>query len=45
MINDQDRDVLNELMYGETERLFQVTKQVVLDRERIIFGDYMNGID
>lgn len=45
MISDQDREVLNELMYGETERLFQVTKQVVLDRERIIFGDYMNGIE
>ena len=43
MINDEDKEVLKELIFTETERNFQVTKENVLDRERIIFNDYMFG--
>ena len=45
MISQADVEVLNQLMYAETEKLFQVTKEMIMDRERIIFGDYMFGID
>jgi dynein heavy chain len=41
MINDDDKTVLHDLIFAETERLFQVTKENILDRERIVFNDYM----
>lgn len=43
MINDDDKEVLKTLIFTETERNFQVTKENILDRERIIFNDYMQG--
>lgn len=43
MINEDDKDVLKALMFTETERNFQVTKDMIMDRERIIFGDYQFG--
>lgn len=45
MISDEDKDVLQELIFTESERGFSVTKENILDRERIIFGDYMFGND
>jgi hypothetical protein len=43
MINDDDKEVLAELIFQQTEKEFQVGKGAVLDRERIIFGDYQFG--
>lgn len=43
MINEDDKEVLKTLIFTETERNFQVTKENILDRERIIFNDYMQG--
>ena len=43
MICEEDKDVLKDLIYKECESKFQLTKENVLDRERIIFNDYMTG--
>ena len=45
MINDEDKEVLKELIFQQTEKEFQTTKENILDRERIIFGDYQFGND
>lgn len=43
MINEEDKDVLKDLIFQQTEKEFRVTKVQVLDRERIVFGDYLFG--
>jgi dynein heavy chain len=43
MINDEDKLVLQELMFVQAEKEFSVNKDSILDRERIIFGDYQFG--
>ena len=43
MISDADKEVLRELVFIESEKNFQVTKENILDRDRIVFGDYMFG--
>lgn len=40
MINEDDKEVLNELLFTQSEKEFQVTKENIMDRDRIIFGDY-----
>jgi dynein heavy chain len=45
MINQQDRDTLKGLLDEEVEKVFGLTKELVYNTERIIFGDYLNGID
>ena len=44
MINNQDKETLQELCIQEAERL-KVQKPAIFNVERIIFGDYFNGID
>ena len=43
MINEDDKEVLNELLFTQSEKEFQVTKENIMDRDRIIFGDYQFG--
>jgi dynein heavy chain len=43
MIDEDDKDVLKDLIYIESEKHFSVSKENILDRERIIFNDYMAG--
>lgn len=45
MISQEDRDTLDELLNEEVINSFKLTKEQVYITERIIFGDYMNGID
>jgi dynein heavy chain len=45
MINNEDKDVLNGLLNDEVQTLFGLSKQEVYISDRIIFGDYMGGID
>jgi hypothetical protein len=44
MINNQDRDVLLDLLITEAGK-FKLKKDDIFNSERIIFGDYMAGID
>ena len=44
MINDQDKEILNELVMNECTKL-KITKETIMNNERIIYGDYFNGID
>ena len=44
MINNEDKDVLLELLMEEAEK-FKLKKEDIFNVERIIFGDYINGID
>ncbi len=45
MISQEDRDTLDRLLTEEAERTFQLTHDQIYVTERIIFGDYINGID
>ena len=44
MINEQDKGVLLDLLLSEAEKL-KLKKDQIFNVERIIFGDYFNGID
>lgn len=44
MINYTDKDVLVDLMVPEIEK-FKLKKEDVFNVERLIYGDYMAGID
>jgi len=44
MINEIDKGVLLELLLTESEK-FGLKKDKIFNVERIIFGDYFNGID
>jgi hypothetical protein len=44
MINNTDKDILVELMVPEIEK-FKLKKEDVFNVERLIYGDYLNGID
>ena len=43
MINDEDKEVLKDLVFNESEKQFSVSKGNILDRERLVFNDYMFG--
>ena len=45
MISQDDRDTLDVFLNEETVKTFKLTKEQVYVTERIIFGDYLNGID
>ena len=45
MISQEDRDTLDGLLNDEAVNVFKLDKAVVYKTERIIFGDYLNGID
>lgn len=45
MISNEDRDVLDGFLNNEIENVFQLNKEQVYITERIIFGDYLSGID
>jgi hypothetical protein len=44
MINNVDREVLLTLLLTEAEK-FKLKKADVFNVERLIFGDYISGID
>jgi len=44
MINPQDKEVLLGLILNECE-IFKLKKDQLFNVERIIYGDYFNGID
>ena len=45
MVSDADKEVLDDIIYTEAQAGFQVEKDKILDRKRILFGDYMFGIE
>lgn len=45
MISQEDRDTLKGLLNEEVEKTFLLKIDEVYNVERIIFGDYMQGID
>lgn len=45
MISQEDRDTLDELLLNEAANNFKLTKDQIYVTERIIFVDYINGID
>lgn len=45
MISQEDRDTLDGLLNDEVVNTFKLSKDQVYITERILFGDYMNGID
>ena len=45
MVSDADKEVLDDIIYAEAQAGFQVEKDKILDRKRILFGDYMFGIE
>lgn len=44
MINEQDKEVLQDLCVQECVKL-KATKEQIFNVERLIYGDYFNGID
>jgi hypothetical protein len=44
MINDNDRTVLLNLCLKETDKL-GLKKDAIFNVQRLIYGDYFNGID
>ena len=44
MINTEDKNVLLDLCITEAEK-FKLKKPDIFNSERLIFGDYMAGID
>ena len=45
MISNEDKDTLSGLLNIEVEKVFKLNKEEVYFTERIIFGDYMGGLD
>jgi dynein heavy chain len=45
MINTTDKEILNTLLLTETAKFGSIKKENIFNVERIIFGDYFNGID
>jgi len=45
LINDTDRNFLSGLMTEQIETKFKVPKDYLFNSERIIFTDFMDGID
>lgn len=45
MISQEDRDTLDRLLIDEATNTFKLTREGIYATERIIFGDYINGID
>ena len=45
LIDNKDRDWLDNLLLHESEKTFELTKKQIFNAERLIFGDYWGGID
>ena len=45
LIDTPDRDWLDDLLLSEGEKTFELTRKEIFNAERLIFGDYMQGID
>ena len=45
LIDEIDRDWLTNLLNKEGEETFKLTKKQIYNAERLIFGDFMGGID
>ncbi len=45
LIDNIDRDWLDEILLDEAEKTYNLTKKEIYNAERLIFGDYMGGID
>jgi dynein heavy chain len=45
LIDNSDRDWLDNLLLQEGEKTFNLSKKQIFNAERLIFGDYMQGID
>lgn len=45
LIDNIDRDWLDQLLNSQSETKFSLTTKEIYNAERLIFGDYMGGID
>lgn len=45
MINDGDRNFLQTLMLEKSIQHFGVKKELIFNAERLLFTDFMDGID
>lgn len=45
MVSQEDRDTLDRLLLDEAETTFKLTHDQIYETERIIFGDYIGGIE
>lgn len=45
LIDNSDREWLDNLLLEEAEKTFSLTHKEIFNAERLIFGDYMQGID
>jgi dynein heavy chain len=45
LIDTPDRDWLDDLLLSEAEKTFELTRKQIFNAERLIFGDYWQGID
>jgi len=45
LIDSIDRDWLDQILLSEAEKTFNLTHKQIFNSERLIFGDYMGGID
>lgn len=45
LIDNPDREWLDDLLLQESEKTYNLTKKQIFNAERLIFGDYMGGID
>lgn len=45
LIDSSDRDWLDDLLLSEAEKTYELTRKEIFNAERLIFGDYMQGID
>ncbi len=45
LIDNIDRDWLDELLTEESTKTFDLKKEQIYNAERLIFGDFMGGID
>ena len=45
LIDTPDRDWLDDLLVSEGEKTFELTRKEIFNADRLIFGDYMQGID
>jgi hypothetical protein len=45
LINNTDRKFLSGLLLEKSDEKFKLKKEVIFNSERIIFADFMDGID
>lgn len=45
LIDNPDREWLDDLLLQEVEKTYNFTQKEIFNAERLIFGDYMGGID